>query len=359
MEEHRDIYQQPKKEGGDDNLPAYEPTPDQMRAEVRRKAALFGVVVLVFAVVAGLFAWNEAANARRGNQNLKDMLKVKPEPSAPVVRLPPPAPSGESRVNEILTNRPGSLQVSPRKMADAMAEIRAAGKYLAVRDWDRAEVHLTNALAIWPEMNAALRLRGLVYTQRGQFDEAIDVLEYAISKDPFNAESFNTLATAYIQKKQFDRAEELLKTALDIRPDYAATQVNLGLLYVLTKEYDLALEQLEAAAPRMPDNAAVLNNIGVCYIRLNRYEEARTRLQELIRQDPRRAAAYFNIAMTYALQDDTTRAVSWIRQGAAQCSPVDVQRFLTDHDFDSLRNKPEYQALLRELYPQLPSGPRT
>ena len=136
-----------------------------------------------------------------------------------------------------------------------------------------------------------------------------------------------------------------------------ASQVNLGLLYVLTKRYDVALEHLSAALPAMPENTSILNNIAVCYMRLNRHEEARDRLQDVIRRNPKHAGAYFNIAMSYALQNDTFNAVSWIRQGAAQCTPVDVQRFLTDPDFASLRDKKEYQNLLRELYPQLPRGP--
>lgn len=361
MDEHRDIYQQPQKSAGGQDLPAVEPSPAQVRAELRRKAVLFSLVVVVFGIFAVLFALNEMER-KSGRQDLRDVLKTPAPAPAPGPRATPRALTGPDEVQRTVagfTNRPAAAEISPRQMAEAMAEIRAANQYLAARDWDRADAHLTNALAICPEMNLALRLRGLVFTQRGQFDEAIAVLEHAISKDPFNAESFNTLATAYLQKKQFDRAEELLRTALDIRPDYAATQVNLGLLYLLLKKYDLAIEQLEAAAPRMPDNAAVLNNIGVCYIRLHRYEDARQKLLALIQREPRRAAAYFNVAMSYALQNDVTNAISWIKQGAAQCTPVDVQRFLPDQDFDPLRDKPEFQAMVRELYPQLPAGPRS
>ena len=360
MDENRNIYQQPEKDGSQEELPAYERTPDQMRSELRRKAVLFSLLLLAFGIFAGLFAWNEAQK-KKAKSELRDMLHTPTWNTNAYVRTaPPPEPvstrTDEAAFHDLVTNAVAA-EVSPQRMADAMGEIRAASEYIASRDWDHAETHLTNALAIWPEMNLALRLRGIVFTQRGQFDEAIAVLERAVKGDPFNAEAFNTLATAYIQKKQFDRAEDLLQTALSIRPGYAATEVNLGLLYILAKKYDLAIEQLEAAAPQMPDNAAVLNNIGVCLIRLNRHEEARQKFQELIKHEPKRAAPYFNMAMSCALQNDTASAVSWIKQGAAQCSPADVQRFLADQDFDSLRGKPEYQALIRDLYPQLPRAP--
>ncbi len=356
VDEHRDIYTQPGKTGGDENLPAYESTPNQIRAAVRRKTVLFSLLLMAFGVFAAVFAWNEHKRLT-SKSDLRDMLGKPPPPAATAPRVRTLAPVEEPKTTDIFANKQAVATLSPQKMADAMAEIRAANQYVSARDWDNAETHVTNALAICPDMAMALRLRGLIYSQRGQFDEAVTVLERALRLDPFNAEAFNTLATVHIQKKQFDRAEELLQTALSIRPGFAATEVNLGLLYVLEKKYDLAIEQLQDAAPQLSDNAAVLNNIGVCYLRMDRQEDARQKFQEVIKNDPKRAAPYFNIAMSYSIQKDVTNAISWIRQGAAQCTPADVQRFLTDSDFDSIRGKPEYQTLVRDLYPQLPRGP--
>lgn len=363
MDEQHDIYKHEDPQGQRTDLPAYERTPDDIRAEARRKTVIFSVLILAFLVFAVLFALNSGKGSLEKDE-LRDRLVTPTQTTnaAPRVMAQPlaqPVPIDDFSFRTGSTNVVAVSDISPQKMADAMAAIRAANEYLTARDWDRAEMHITNALAIWPDMNVALRMRGVVYTQRGQFDEAIDVLERALKKDPFSAEAFNTLGTAYMQKRVFDKAEELLQTALSIRPGYAVAQVNLGLLYVLMQKYDLAVEQLEAAAPQLPDNAAIPNNLGVCLIRLARYEDARLRLQELVKADPKRAAPYFNIAITYTLQQDIANAMKWIRDGAAHCDPADVQRFLGDRDFDTLRTAPEYKAFLRELYPQLPAGPNS
>lgn len=355
----RDDKAQRQPDGGSD-LPAYETSPDQMLSQVRRKSVMFWLLIGSFIAFAVIFALSEAArNDQR--QDFRDKLNVTREPAAPrpLRVVPPVSISGQELAGGSESNTYTAPAVTSERMAAAMAEIRDAKTYMDARDWDAAEVRLTKALAIWPEMTLALRLRGVVFTQRGQFDEAAIVLERALKKDPFNAETYNTLATALIQKKQFERAEELLNTALSIRPEYVASHVNLGLLHILTKKYDLALEHLLTALPQMPNNSAVQNNIAICYMRLNRHDEAQIRLEELIRRDPKHVGAYFNLAMTYSLRNDTTNAITWIRNGAAKCSAVDVQRFLTDPDFDSLRSSKEYQSLVRELYPQLPPGPGT
>lgn len=362
MDERKDIYQQPEKPGDAADLPAYEKTPDEMRRVIRIKTILFSALIAAFLIFAGVIALKEARKAA-DKSDLRDMLATPNAPSNPVVRLTPvhvPTPNiDDFSFQKSLSNTVAAKDISPQKISEAMAEVRAANEYLKARDWDHAEAHAMKALEIWPDMNEALRLRGVVFTQMGRFDEAIEVLERALHRDPFSAEAFNTLATAYIQKKNFAKAEEILLTALSIRPGYAQAEINLGLLYVLMQKYDLALEQLQAAAPKVPENAAVPNNIGICLIRLGRYEEARESLLDIVKRDPKRAAPYFNIAISYTLQHDMANAMTWVRQGAAQCTPVDVQRFLADRDFETLRGTPEYQAFVREIYPQLPRGPNS
>jgi Flp pilus assembly protein TadD len=360
VDEHRDIYRQPDQDRGPDQLPAYEVTPDQLRAAARRRVILFSLLFVALAGTAALFAWN--ADKKISDDKLKDLLNAAPRPTntAQRVALAPMStvPALEDFSYPSFSNsEPASLDLSPQRMADAMAQVRKASAFLAIRDWDQAEQHARAALAIWPDMAISLRMLGVVYTQRGQFDEAITVLERALVKDPFSAEAFNTLGTAYMQKRVFDKAEELLHTSLSIRPGYAIAQANLGLLYVLQQKYEQAVEQFEAAGPNLPEVAAIPNNLGVCFIRLGRYEEARTCLETLLQREPRRAAPYFNVAISYVLQKDLTNAMSWVRQGSAVCTPADVQRFLADRDFDDLRRTAECQTFLRDIFPDIPPAP--
>ena len=247
--------------------------------------------------------------------------------------------------------------VNPQQAAEAMGELRQARQYYQTKEWDKAEEHTRNALKIYPSMNAALRLLGFIHLQRGQFDQAIAVLEEAQSTDPFNAETFNNLATAYMQRADMEKAEELLLAAIEIQPDYTLSYLNLGLLYLAKGEYQLALNNLEQALPSVPDEVNVRNNLAVSLLRLGRYQESRDHFQIILNQKPDMAPAYFNTAITYVLEGNEQKAMEWIEDGAQHCSPSMLKNFLNDTDFDPIRNTEPFQYIMNRLSPQLPTGP--
>jgi tetratricopeptide (TPR) repeat protein len=247
--------------------------------------------------------------------------------------------------------------IEPRKMAEAMANMRMADRYLRADEWERAEYYTRKALEIWPDMNAAQRMLGVIYTQRGQFDQAVQALESAIKTDPFSAETFNNLATAYMHRGNFDRAEELLHTSIQIDPSYKAGYLNLGLLYLAMGEYGAAADYLDRSARDFPHEMNIRNNLGVALLRLGKYDEARRHLRLIIETEPDTASAYFNLAISYVLEENLNEALIWIHRGAQYCSPVMLTHFLSDSDFDAIRENPEFKAILGEMYPELPSGP--
>ncbi|MDD2235582.1 MAG: tetratricopeptide repeat protein [Kiritimatiellae bacterium] len=247
--------------------------------------------------------------------------------------------------------------VNPQQVAEALVALRLARQYAASKDWARAEEHARDALRIYPSMNAALRLLGFIHLQRGQFDQAIVVLEQAQLGDPFNAETFNNLATAYLQRRDMEKAEELLLASLQIQPDYTLSYLNLGLLYLAKGEYQLALNQFEQALPNVANDDNVRNNIGVALLRLGRYAEARDHFQIIVNRNPGMAAAYFNIAITYVLEGDEKKAMEWIEDGGQYCSPSMLRQLLEDTDFDPIRQNERFQYVLRQLTPRVPAGP--
>jgi Flp pilus assembly protein TadD len=356
----------PKKQDGGKPLPSYEPTPDQLRVQVQRKVIAWLVVMVVLLAGAVLYFTFHEEEAKKIQDVHEPMIPIDVNTSgeavvsAAVPTAGPPVAAATPLTVDLAWERSMAAadEISPEKMADAMGQVRIANDYLQAREWEQAERHARQALDIWPNMNAALRMMGLIYIQRGQFEQAIAVLETAIKTDPFNAETYNNLATAYMQKRMLDKAEDVYLTSLQIRPGYTIANLNLGLLYILWGRYDQAVDRLELAVEQMPDNASALNNLGVALIRLGQYEEARQYLQRLINRAPDVAAPYFNVAITYVMENNFAEAMEWIRKGAARCSPAACQRFLADSDFESIRGTAEFQAIVRDLYPDLPDAPQ-
>lgn len=359
MDERHDIYQAPPPPPPSAPKPSYDLPLDHVRQRARRQTTMLVTVVTVLVVLAAvnyLISESHWARTAQLREALRQPLQTRVARTnvltgtlAPEVAVPE-----ESFDTATEAPPPG---VSSARLAEAMGHLRIANEYLRARDMARAEEEVRAALAIWPTMNAGLRMLGLIHIQRGQFDQAIAVLERAQRGDPFNPEAYNNMATAFMQKRMHDRAEELLQTALQVRPEFVAAHFNLGLLYILLGRYDEAIGHLEEALARLPNHPGALNNIAVCHIALGRYAEARGYLLRLIEQPSPSAAPFFNLAITHVLQGESAEAMSWIRKGAEHCSPSDTQTYLRDSDFDRLRGFPEYQLFERGLYPELPSLP--
>lgn len=242
----------------------------------------------------------------------------------------------------------------PELLAQANEYVRICHDYIRAEEWADAEKYARKALLVWPEMNAAQRLLGAVFTQRGQFDQAITVLNQSLETDPFSAEAYSNLAAAYMHKGNMEKAEQYLDTALKIRPDFLVAQLNLGLLYLAAGRYAKAAQELEKSVEIVPDNLSARNNLAVALLRTGRYEDAREQLRELLERQPDYIHAFFNMAITYTLEGDFEQAIDWVRQGSEHCSPVVFQQFVSDADLRELHDLPDFLALMQSIFGPLP-----
>ncbi|MEM7393076.1 MAG: tetratricopeptide repeat protein [Verrucomicrobiota bacterium] len=243
----------------------------------------------------------------------------------------------------------------PEAIEEAMRDIRIAQRYIAEGNWESAEVYATKAIKRRPDMNLALRVLGVIYTQRGRFDKALSVLLAAREGDRFNADVYCNLAAVYMHKGMLPKAEEMLQTALKISPDFPSADLNMGLLYLMSGRFKWAAEFLGRSVERFPKNEYARNNLAVALLRVGKYEESRVHLRELMNLDPDLSHAYFNMAITYSLERDFENAMIWIQEGARHCSPVSFHRFMSDTDFNGIRNYPPFQQLIKALYGESPA----
>ncbi|MBU1694554.1 MAG: tetratricopeptide repeat protein [Verrucomicrobia bacterium] len=369
MKEHRDIYE--SRENGDS--PKGPPqSVDPGLGELKRRAWLTTAVLAVFMLLllsgaVWLIREQEKKLRREEVPAGSDATTMPPVPLPVASDLGQAAPAQpaipESALPDVLeppsppTAGAGAPALTAEQSAQAMTELRAAQDYLKARDLDRAEEHTKRALEIWPEWNSALRLLGLVYTQRGQFEQAITILEQAVAQNPLSVEGVNSLATAYMQKGWMGRAEELLQKAEVMNPEYWPAHLNLGLLYLLKKQYGTAADYLESAIEYVPNDVGPRNNLGVALMRLGRFEEARRHFQTIIEQRAATPAPYFNIAISFVLERDFEKAMEWIRRGAEHCTPMTAQNWLADDAFNPLRNYAPFQAIMSSFSPALPAPP--
>ena len=351
MSNRSDIYSKPVQPGG--SKTTFEPLqPSTVKPPHYKAIVLLVFMIILLAGVAIYFSDKESGGALGDYDHLLTPSLVATNIPGARERRTTDVSSIESLLTDIgITSQEPPPTLSPQRMAEAMAHVRSAQQFIRSRDMDRAEKEIEAALNVWPDMNIAVRLLGSIYTQRGQFDQAIVLLERSLTRDPFSAETLNNLAINFMQKGMMGKAEELLITSLQIRPEYGVAYINLGFVHLRQGRYDLAAENFELGLMQTPNSPGVLNNLAVSLIRLGDIKGAREKLQELVDMAPGRATAYFNMAISYVMEGDYETAMEWVLRGADICTPVQLQSYLSDSDFDPLRTHPPFQRLVRERFP--------
>jgi len=142
---------------------------------------------------------------------------------------PPPPTSTQSTV----APPPG---LTP-ELADVTRMIRE-GEYVT------AMSKLDTVLAADARNPQARFLRGVVQTDQGDTDEAVETFQLLTEDFPELPEPHNNLAVIWAQKGDYDRALTELRIALAAHPDYAIAHENLGDVYtrLAGAEYDRAVK---------------------------------------------------------------------------------------------------------------------
>jgi tetratricopeptide (TPR) repeat protein len=110
------------------------------------------------------------------------------------------------------------------------------------RDYAGAEVAFRLVLEKDPLHAPALNYLGYMLAERGErLDEAVSLVERALSIDPDNGAYLDSLGWAYFRQKKFERAEPLLKRAAEQAPGNSVIQDHLGdLLWAMGKRREAA-----------------------------------------------------------------------------------------------------------------------
>ena len=334
--------------------------PPPSEASLRRAATrrTIGILVLFAVLLCGALALFLREENRRSR-----VLAPQPEaanvPSEPATAIPPAAPA-ESSVPapvpaDVRPPAPAILEDSLR-MEEALAAYREASDYLRAQRPDLAERRLRDALAINPDMAAALRLLGIVCLQDGRLADAIAHFERSLQLEPLHPDALSNLAFAYFQAKNINVALELIDTCRRLYPDYVPALLQEGLIK-LAVDPETAIEALRAATEAEPGNPGPRNNLAVALARIGDFDGAREQLETVLDANPNNFTALFNTAALYAKTTNATEAVSWLARAMQQIPPEQFRTYLFDPDFDPIRRSPEFADFLRTLDPALPPPP--
>ncbi|WP_072924754.1 tetratricopeptide repeat-containing S1 family peptidase [Microcystis aeruginosa] len=133
---------------------------------------------------------------------------------------------------------------------------------------------------------------------RENYEQALTVINQAISLVPNNPNHYNEKYVVLSELKRYDEGLAAITQAIDLAPR-AAWYYNRGVLYYNQQKYDLALSDWNKAIELNPNFAGAYVNRGILYSDLQKYDLALSDYSKAIDINPNLAKAYYNRGNLY------------------------------------------------------------
>jgi tetratricopeptide (TPR) repeat protein len=188
---------------------------------------------------------------------------------------------------------------------------------------DQAIDHYKRAVDLRPDYAEAHYNLGRLLVEKGQPDDAIAHYEKAATINPTDAEAQNNLGVTLFGIGRPDEAIAHYRKALEIQPDYAEASCNLASALIAKGDFDGAIAQYTACLAAIPDQEEARYNLASALLRKGRIDEAIIQYQKVLEAHPDSADAHANLGSAWLakrrVRDATTEYTK-----ALQISPENL-----------------------------------
>jgi tetratricopeptide (TPR) repeat protein len=152
--------------------------------------------------------------------------------------------------------------------------------------FDSAEV-LLETVASEPTVRQRVQhVRGVIALQRGDHEQALDLLEEAIQLDSSDGEAHANLGVLLLKARQHPQALAAYASALTLRPDNVAAQFGLARALAALDLSDFAYDAFRDALAGAPDDVEGIASFGWLLSDTGRHDEGVTLLREVLVRHP-------------------------------------------------------------------------
>ncbi|HQP04797.1 MAG TPA: tetratricopeptide repeat protein [Bacteroidales bacterium] len=158
--------------------------------------------------------------------------------------------------------------------------------------------------------------RGVLFTDQGKFNEAIQDYTKAIEMNPQYYEAFYNRGVAYNTLGMYDDAIADNSRAIELFPEYIDALNNRGVAYYHKGMMDKAIADYSTSIRIKPNAPIAYFNRGIIYHQQGFTEKAMADYTKAIELKPDYDVAYYNRSMIYIAQADNTLACNDLRKAA-------------------------------------------
>jgi cellulose synthase operon protein C len=203
----------------------------------------------------------------------------------------------------------------------------------------QAEVHLTKALQLVPDLPVARRFLVVTYLRAGQTAKALETLLPALSRDNVDPELLSIAGEAYLLNGDINKAEEYFAKASAQSPDDARKRTSLAITHLMGGAVDSAFVELQDIAASDTGTTADMALVSA-YLRRQEYDKALKAIDGMEKKQPGKPLAAVLRGRTLLAKRDVAGArMSFER--AVELDPLFFPAVASLAALDVMEKKPE------------------
>jgi len=168
-----------------------------------------------------------------------------------------------------------------------------------------------------PNNPHALHLLGVLASQVGQIDTAVDFMRRAIAQNPTAAQYQCNLGAALVTAGRNEEAIEVYQRALVLQPDLPDAYANLGVAQMRLGQFANAVASLQTALKARPDDLKILDSLGSALSQAGQQEEAVEILRRAMKLRPGFAPTHHILGNALVKLDRADEAIAEFRAALA------------------------------------------
>jgi len=193
-----------------------------------------------------------------GTQKVADMIATKPKGAGFAKFLGGKISEAQGLCKEAIGQYKEALANAP-DLYDALSGM--ANCYENLKQRDAMFAYLKEYSAAHPDNAYPWLLKSQLLARDKHPDEAIKLIDEAISKWPKNTDFYEAAATIYQDIKETDKAVAILNKGLEANPEQARLSILLATIYEQTGSFDKALATYDNLVAKNPNLDIAANNL--------------------------------------------------------------------------------------------------
>jgi len=203
----------------------------------------------------------------------------------------------EGRIQDGLQRITGLVQQYPQ---NAGLHFLQGLAYFGLRDLEKSEACVRQALALDPKISDAHTLLANIHLARGSVEQAKADLRAAIASHPRSLLNYMTLTTLYEKEANWEEARKFCEQAHQIDPTAPTVADELAFLYLEHGgDVNAAVALAQVAKQKMPDSPITADALGWAYYKLGSVGSALVQLKESAQKVPDNPIYHYHLGMAY------------------------------------------------------------